>query len=301
MQLPLISIVIPCYNHGQYLRVAIRSILMQDYKPVEILVVDDGSIDNTKLVVSEFPTVKYIYQSNQGLSSARNTGIDHSSGVNLLFVDADDWLLPLALSTNNQFLEKNVDAAFVSGGFKIITDKGEVHEITEVVEKNHFQRLLEFNYIAMHATVLYRRWIFNEFRFDVTLKACEDYDMYLRVARKYPVVHHTLIVAAYRFHSTNMSYNTLMMMETAIKIIKKQEAYLVNKEEKESLKKGIKNWKLHYSKVIYGRYFLPEHKNNHNRKKEMKVLWVNNKSLYFRFYLKKLLKWFQGFLKGLGT
>lgn len=88
----LVSVVITCYNHGQYLARAIESVLSQNHKETEIIVVDDGSTDDTKSVAQNYPNVKYVYQSNQGLSVARNTGIDYSSGAYLVFLDADDWL-----------------------------------------------------------------------------------------------------------------------------------------------------------------------------------------------------------------
>src|SRR5215212_469876 len=88
----LISVVIPSYNHGNYLARAIESVLSQTYKNTEIIVIDDGSVDNTKQVAGDFPGVIYIYQHNQGLSAARNTGIDNSRGKYMLFLDADDWL-----------------------------------------------------------------------------------------------------------------------------------------------------------------------------------------------------------------
>ena len=102
----LISVVITCYNHGKYLRQAIESILAQTYRDVEIIVVDDGSTDHTKFVVDNYPQVKYVYQANQGLSSARNTGVAHSKGEFVCFLDADDWLLPNALETNYLHIEK---------------------------------------------------------------------------------------------------------------------------------------------------------------------------------------------------
>ena len=121
----LITVVITCYNHGHYLTEAIDSILVQDYKNVEIIVVDDGSTDNTKEVAAKYSTVRYVYQNNQGLSAARNTGIDHSSGEFILFLDADDWLLPRALNINYQYLQAQQKTAFVSGAFKIIKTSGE--------------------------------------------------------------------------------------------------------------------------------------------------------------------------------
>jgi len=298
MELPLISVVITCYNHGRYLAEAIDSVLVQDYKNAEIIVVDDGSTDNTKEVTAKYSFVRYVYQTNKGLSAARNTGVTHSKGSFLLFLDADDWLLPGALSTNYQFLAEHTNAAFVSGAFKIVK-AGEQEIIMQTeVKANHYRRLLEFNYISMHATVLYRRSVFDEFKYDVSLKACEDYDIYLKIARKYPVIHHTEFIAIYRFHESNMSYNTIMMMNAALETIKRQQSHLLTEAERESFNKGIKDCKLFYSKVIYRKYFIAGQKNNPNRKAEMHVLWTNNKSLYFRFYLKKLFYVAQGMFKG---
>ena len=293
----LITVVITCYNHGRFLSTAIESVLAQNYQYKEIIVVDDGSTDNTKEIVSQYSSVRYVYQANQGLSAARNKGIAESSGYYILFLDADDWLLANALSLNHKFLENHPEAAFVSGGFEIVKESTQqITRIQSSVEKEHFNRLLEFNYISMVATVLFRRWVFEEVLFDSTLQACEDYDIYLKIARKYPVLHHAELIAAYRFHDTNMSYNTLMMMDATITTIKRQEPYLTSKQEHESLRKGIENWKLHYSKVIYGRYLLPRRMHSQNRKKEMHWLWLNNKSLYFRFYLKKIYRCLSKFL-----
>jgi glycosyltransferase involved in cell wall biosynthesis len=284
----LITVVITCYNHGKYLSEAVESVLKQTYQPIEIIVVDDGSTDNTKEVASKYSGIQYVYQSNQGLSAARNTGADHSSGACILFLDADDWLLPQALSINIQYLEKDPEAAFVSGAFKVLKMESNEEILMQTpVSDSHYNRLLEFNYISMHATVLYRQWVFNEFKFDVTLKACEDYDLYLRIARKYSVLHHTEFIAVYRFHDLNMSYDTVKMMNAAIEAIKKQESYLHTEAEKKSYKKGIKNFRLFYCKVVYAKYLLSKQKNNPNKSSEMKMLWQNSKAFYFKFYLKK--------------
>ena len=293
----LITVIITCYNHGKFLSTAIESVLAQNHEFKEVILVDDGSTDNTKEIALQYPSVRYVYQSNQGLSAARNKGIAGSSGNYILFLDADDWLLPNALSINYKLLENHPKAAFVSGGFEIVKESmQQIIKMQSSVDEEHFNRLLEFNYISMVATVLFRRWVFEEVLFDSTLQACEDYDVYLKIARKYPVLHHTGLVAAYRFHDTNMSYNTLMMMDATITTIKRQEPFLRSKQEQNSLRKGIENWKLHYSKVIYGRYLSPGQSNGHTRKKEMHALWLNNKSLYFRFYLKKIYKCLSKFL-----
>src|SRR5262245_20604446 len=94
---PLVSVIIPCYNHAHYLGEAIESVLAQTVQDFEIIVVDDGSTDSTADVAARYPRVRYVRQNNQGLSAARNTGIKHGLGRFLVFLDADDLLLPGAL------------------------------------------------------------------------------------------------------------------------------------------------------------------------------------------------------------
>ena len=148
----LITVVISCYNHGRFLPTAIESVLAQNYQYKEIIVVDDGSTDNTKEIALDYPSVRYVYQSNSGLSAARNKGIAESSGNYILFLDADDWLLPDALSINYKFLENHPNVAFVSGGFEIVKESTQqVIKMQSSVERQHFNRLLEFNYISMVA------------------------------------------------------------------------------------------------------------------------------------------------------
>lgn len=243
----LISVIIPSYNHGNFLSRAIESVLTQTYSNAEIIVVDDGSTDNTRQVTESFPDVLYVYQQNQGLSAARNTGIDNSKGKYLLFLDADDWLTVDALKNNYNILSKHPEAAFVSGGHVKINDAGQIiEEVREDITSQHYIQFLQGNYIGMHGTVLYAGWIFNIFRFDTSLRACEDYDLYLKISRKYPVMHHTDIAAYYRIHGSNMSGNINMMLNAVLSVLDRQEPLLKTDEEKNALLRGRKIWKEYY-------------------------------------------------------
>jgi glycosyltransferase involved in cell wall biosynthesis len=245
----LISVIIPSYNHGNYLGRAIESVLAQTYKSIEIIVVDDGSTDNTRQTAERFPGVIYVYQRNQGLSAARNTGIDNSRGKYLLFLDADDWLSVDTLRANYDIIRQRPDVAFVSAGHVKITDEGKViEEVKEDIRTDHYIHLLQGNYIGMHATVLYARWVFDNSRYDTTLRACEDYDLYLKIARRYPVLHHTGIAAYYRIHGTNMSGNTSLMLNSVLAVLDRQEAGIKNDEERKALKRGREIWKEYYEK-----------------------------------------------------
>lgn len=248
---PVVSVIIPCHNHGTYLGHAIASVLAQDYHPVEILVVDDGSVDQTKKVCSDYPTVNYYYQKNSGLSAARNKGIMHAKGDFMVFLDADDWLLDGAITKNLHLLLKNNHSAFVSGAHRVYHE--ETHHsfiVQEKINENHYQRLLEGNYIGMHATVMYRRWVFDEFIFDTSLAFCEDYDLYLKIARKYPVLHHTELIAVYRRHTTNMSANYPAMLNHVLLVLERNEKHCRTPAEKKSKNLGMTIWKNYYSQLI---------------------------------------------------
>src|SRR5690554_879710 len=109
---PLVSVIIPCYNHGEYLSEAIESVLNQTYTPIEVIVIDDGSSDDTEKVAKRYPSVRYFFQENKGLSSARNLGITNSTGELLVFLDADDLLLHYAIDYNVKFLQADDGLAF---------------------------------------------------------------------------------------------------------------------------------------------------------------------------------------------
>ncbi len=250
----VVSVVIPCYNHGRYLPAAIESVLNQTYAPVEIIVVDDGSTDNTKEVAHRYPNVKYTWQKNRGLSASRNTGIKNATGEYITFLDADDWLHPDALINNLKYLQQDYKLAFVSGAYdEILELKNYVRECRNEISANHYLQLLRSNYIGMISTVLYRSWVFEEFLFDETLNACEDYDLYLRITRKYPVLHHTEKIAAYRKHGTNMSQTFPIMLSSALKALEQQRSKLQTRIEFRTYKKGRKFWKNHYAQKVYER------------------------------------------------
>jgi glycosyltransferase involved in cell wall biosynthesis len=301
----LISVVIPCFNDGNYLHEAIESVLAQSYKNVEVIVIDDGSTDNTRLVAGRYTQVKYIYQVNQGVSFARNTGISHSKGDYICFLDADDWLLPQALETNFQLLEGNKECAFVSGGYisvhmhypyrpYVLPERLNIEErytVTDpkiAITKDHYQNFLQGNYIGMHAAVLYRHWVFDEFKFDTSLTGCEDYDLFLRISRKYSVLDHALPIAAYRFHDSNTTANTSMMLHSALAVLDRQKNDLRTIEEEKSLDEGKIAWRKIYSNLVYQKMLGPASDWQYKRE-DIRLLWLNDRKLYFNYLLKKML------------
>ena len=118
---PLVSIIIPNYNHAKYVGDAICSVLNQDYRDFEIIVVDDGSTDNSREVITKFgEQVRYIWQENQGLSAARNTGIKSAKGSVIGVLDADDMYEPAFLTTMISALRENPDADGIYCGYQFV-------------------------------------------------------------------------------------------------------------------------------------------------------------------------------------
>lgn len=282
---PLVSVIIPCYNLGKYLADAIQSVHSQTYQYFELIVVDDGSVDNTKTVCLNYPKVKYVYQENTGVSAARNTGIKHAKGDYVVFLDADDWLMDQALEINLNFLKSDVNAAFVSGGYELYYEpEDKTWTIQQEVTEKHYCKLLESNFIGMHATVMYRSWVFEKFAYNTSLHYCEDYDLYLQITRFFPMIHHTKLLAVYRKHSHNTSSNYTGMLNSALLVLSFQRKKLKNTAEKESYKKGINYWKSYYSEKIFDNLInqLYCKKLDYNPK-EIKTLKINNDVLYKKF------------------
>jgi GT2 family glycosyltransferase len=245
----LVSVIIPSYNHAHYLGSAIQTVLDQTYKNTEIIVIDDGSTDHTPALCRQYEKLRYIRTERVGPSAARNIGVQYSRGDFLVFLDADDLLYPNAIELNLYYFGLYPDIAFVSGAHDRIDDQGNYLPGNEAIVRGgeNFRFLLQGNYIAMEATVLYRRELFFRFHFDPRVKACEDYDLNLRIARHLPVFGHTTRLAAYRIHGDNRSKDKKMMLQSALAVLKQQEKGLLNDEEKAAWRLGMANWKAYYN------------------------------------------------------
>jgi len=245
----VISVIIPCYNHAHYLKDALESVFNQSYKQVEIIVVDDGSTDNTAELCREYPQVKYVRQERVGLSASRNAGVNASTGSYLVFLDADDMLQPTAIETNLFYFSYFKNIVFVSGAHDKIDENGNELPVAPAVQKIYdcYEALLQGNYIAMEATVMYRRELFFAFQFDPSLKACEDYDINLRISRYFPVFSHVKKIAIYRIHTQNMSKDKSLMLSYSLEVLQRQEPLLKTEEEKQLFQQGIKNWTEYYT------------------------------------------------------
>lgn len=228
-QRDLVTVVIPCYNQAGYLREAIESVRTQTYRGIEIIVVDDGSTDATAAVAGSYPDVRLLRQSNAGLSAARNAGLHVGRGQYVVFLDADDRLLPDALRDGLESLARHPEAAFTSGHFRYIRADGSTQQVfaQEPLECPPYEGMLRGNYIGMHSTVMFRRAIFDDVgAFDTSLRSCEDYDLYMRITRRHPVARHDRLVAEYRRHDASMSVRAGRMLDTALDVLSAQQPFI---------------------------------------------------------------------------
>jgi len=187
--MPAVSVIIPTYNRRELVREALASVLAQTHSDVELIVVDDGSDDGTAEVVQEFARVRYVYQPNRGVSAARNHGVALSSGALLAFLDSDDLWQPRKLESQVAFFTAHPQA--------LICQTEELwlrHGVRVNPHNKHrksagdiFARSLELCLVSPSAVMLRRELFKQAGGFDESLPACEDYDLWLRIAATVPI------------------------------------------------------------------------------------------------------------------
>jgi glycosyltransferase involved in cell wall biosynthesis len=261
-----VSVVIPCFNQGRYLGLAIESVLRQTHPPFELIVVDDGSNDDTTEVANRYRNsqVCCISQQNQGPAAARNAGLALCRANFVLFLDADDLLLPTALELGVAHLLRRPDCAFVYGHHRFINADGRVTKEFQPqnFEGCYYKGLLHHNFIGMPGTVLYRRNILNQIGgFDPgdQVKGCEDYEIYLRIARQFPICSYDTVIAEYRQHDTSLSRNKNRILRAALTVLSAQEPFIkVNQEYQAMHKAGLQFHREYYKDPTDNSSVLPE-------------------------------------------
>ena len=250
---PLVSVIIPCYNQAHYLVDAIESALAQTHPRVQIVVVDDGSVDNTAEVALHYPDVCFVRQPNQGLGNARNAGFRNSSGEYVAFLDADDRLRPTAAETHLQCFAEHPEAAFVVGDIDLIGVDGSYLRSPRWPElaSNQYEQLLKVDHVANTIAVMFRRSVVESVGgFDGSYSPAADYDILLRVARLFAGAQHRSVVAQYRRHDSNMSRKGALMLDTLNRVMQSQVSFVKGNPRLEAAhRRGDINWRDFYGGV----------------------------------------------------
>lgn len=237
---PLVSIIIPCFNADKYLRQTLESVLWQQYKHWECILVDDGSTDSSASIIQSFqltdPRFKYIKQSNQGPSIARNIGAAQSKGEFIQFLDADDILLPERLSVCIDTFRLHTDADIVYSDF-VLYEHGQKFLRTlpasipgdDVVKAMLFD--LNLHFVVLMHSMMFRRTIVLDHPFDVALPYwAEDQDCWIRMAidnATFRYVDDILVI--YRFTENNLTSNEAQLISSKITML---ERYAVHPKTK---------------------------------------------------------------------
>ena len=232
---PVVSVIVPCFNHGRYLREALASVGTPEVR-TEIIVVDDGSSDSTSEVIATFDTTnefRSVRQHNAGLAAARNRGLRESRGRYIVFLDADDRLVPGAIELGVAKLDERPECAFVFGRCRMMDQDGTVLVTPDQprIVRDHYRELLRQNYIWMPAMAMFRRDPLERIGgFNSDVNAAADYEMYLHLARHYPVHDHAQMVAHYRKHDGSMSRNAARMLRETLAVMRSQRPFLEGDE-----------------------------------------------------------------------
>jgi glycosyltransferase involved in cell wall biosynthesis len=184
----MVSVVITTYNRRAFLKEAVLSVLNQDYKDKEIIVIDDGSADRSFEEVRGLP-LRYVWKQNGGISSARNMGIVISQGEFIAFLDVDDlWKKGKLTAQVQKMIEDRIDISY--------TDEIWIRDGKHLNQRDRHRKYSGFIFerclplcIISPSSVVIKRYVFEEIGlFDETLPVCEDYDMWLRISSRYPVL-----------------------------------------------------------------------------------------------------------------
>ncbi|MFC1510445.1 glycosyltransferase family 2 protein [Candidatus Omnitrophota bacterium] len=228
-----VSILVPSYNGAKYLPDALNSALKQTYQDFEILIMDDGSTDNTKEVLAPFleahsDKIRYFYQENQGLACARNAAISHAQGEYLALLDADDIWLPQRLEKTVAVIEADPQVGLVHANITRISLEGKELDTPKrdvsVLSGSIFEHIFLRKAHVSCPTVLFRKKCYDDCGgFDPALArlGCEDRELWLRFVKKYSFQYIDEVLAFYRLSASSMSKNKEKMMKARMYVVDK--------------------------------------------------------------------------------
>jgi len=223
----LVSVIVPVYNRAHLVTETVASILEQTYRNIEIILINDGSTDDSLNVIQalqqEYPDViRIVDQENQGQTIARNRGIKQARGQYIAFLDSDDLWVPDKLEQQIPLFDEGV--GLVYGGVEFINECGETTGFDlcdSSVQGKIYPQLLVKNRMTGGSVVVLRAALERVGVFDPEFKAAENWDLWLRICKEYQARLVNKAVVKYRLHQNNMSKDTLLMQDAKRQIMAK--------------------------------------------------------------------------------
>ena len=267
-----VSVIIPTYNRATLVAEAVESILAQTYDELEVIVVDDGSTDETPSVLEEYvrrdDRVRSIRQNNRGVAAARNAGLAHAKGTLMSFCDSDDLWLPNKLERQVAYLQQHPDAGLVFSD--VMSVQGDQTETPSYFAERPpyaglvFPALLERNFIPTSSVVVRKRCLDAVGGFDGSLAPSEDYDLWLRVCQRFPVGYVPEVLVKVRRHAGNLTHDERTGYRTHLAVLDR-----VTAQYGKQLPSGVvrRAYACTYFHMGYGEF-------THARLKEAREAWV---------------------------
>ena len=226
---PLISVIIPTYNRGPLLKETLDSVLAQSCGNYEVIIVDDGSTDETRSLVESYPEynpLRYIYQENKGVAEARNTGVRNSLGEFVAFCDSDDLWKPHKLEKQMRLFSEGTALVFSDGYLfeDISRPKGKFYEFTIPHTGRVYDHLLANNFIVTSTVVVRKALMLKPFRG----RTCEDWQMWLSVAKQGDFAYVPEPLVYYYEHGQGLSKAKAVLYSSRIGVREEELAELQN-------------------------------------------------------------------------
>ena len=223
--MPKVSVVIPTHNRANYIAHAVESVLDQTFRDYEIIVINDGSTDNTQEVLKKFEDkIKLLHQENKGIAQTRNRAIQESTGEYIAFLDSDDYWMPEKLDQQVRILDTHPKVGIVYSRMPIVDKQGNKIGMKPAGPSGrNFRELLEIWGDLPTSTVMVRRSCFEKAGlFDTALHTMEDIDMWIRIARFYDIYEiENKVLAFYRRHDHQVTNDKTKVYGGLVRIYKK--------------------------------------------------------------------------------
>jgi glycosyltransferase involved in cell wall biosynthesis len=289
MTAPVVSILMPVFNGAAYVGQAIESALAQSYPDFELIVVNDGSTDSSAEVIRPYladPRIRYFEQPNGGVAAARNAAIRVAKGRYIGFLDQDDLWLPEKLQLQVQYLDSHPDVGLVHANQSYIDSAGRPTRLPfddgfAKVSDWCFGELFVRNRIAV-LTVLARKSVFDRLGpLNETIAGGDDYEMWLRISKHFPIGHHDQVVAHYRTHESNVSNDNFRMTRTDLGAI--QSMLQIYPEARKALGAGIVDARLFELNYQLGGWYMWKAR-DHARARQHYWQAIRSRPLHLKSY-----------------